>query len=158
MAAVIRFEVEGTPAAQGSKSAVLIGGKARLIEGKGTAGREKHRSWRVAVAQAARDVASRDDVDAPFDGPLAVELLLRFRMPQSRPAWLRKIGIGWHTTKPDSDKVARACLDALVDGGLLRDDARVCELVVRKVELWASWTGAEITIRPAGQVTKAAVA
>ena len=42
--------------------------------------------------------------------------------------------------------------------GLLRDDARVCELVVRKVELWASWTGAEITIRPAVQVTKAAVA
>ena len=31
---------------QGSKSAVLIGGKARLIEGSSTTGREKHKSWR----------------------------------------------------------------------------------------------------------------
>lgn len=50
---MIELEVVGIPAPQGSKSAVLIGGKARLIEGSSTTGREKHKSWRQGVVKPA---------------------------------------------------------------------------------------------------------
>jgi len=35
--------------------------------------------------------------------------------------------------KPDLDKIVRACLDVLVIGGVIRDDAQVCQINAWKV-------------------------
>lgn len=141
MTALVEFEVLGVPAPQGSHTAVTIGGKARLIEGGSNTGRTKHKAWRTAVAEAARDVAG----DTPFDGPLWLSIEFRFPMPKSRPAAARRAGRWPHTVKPDADKVLRATLDGLTAGGLIVDDARVCAV---ELEAWEvlGWTGAVITV------------
>lgn len=41
--------------------------------------------------------------------------------------------------------IYRAVADALTDSGLIVDDARICEVSARKVEV-VGWTGATITI------------
>jgi Holliday junction resolvase RusA-like endonuclease len=143
----VQFEVLGHPAPQGDKSAVLIAGRPRLIEGRRTTGRQRHANWRSAVADAARDVANHDDVAAPLDGPLHVTIRFRFPMPASRPKKIRAAGQAWKTTAPDLDKVLRATFDGLTAGGLIVDDARICEVTASKIET-VGWTGAEIWIEP----------
>lgn len=145
MTALVEFEVLGVPAPQGSKTAITIGGKARLIEGGSDTGRTKHKAWRTAVAEAARDVAADHDQAAPFDGPLYLSIEFRFPMPKSRPARARAAGRWPHTVKPDLDKVLRATADGLTTGGLITDDARICAI---ECEAWevVSWTGAVITV------------
>jgi Holliday junction resolvase RusA-like endonuclease len=64
-----------------------------------------------------------------MDGPLAVTIEFRFPLPKSDPHRTR------HSTKPDIDKLERATLDALVHGGLIKDDARVFQ--VFKLKLYA---------------------
>lgn len=141
----IEFEVLGTPAPQGSKSAVMIGGKPRLIEGKGTTGRNAHKDWRTAVADAARDVAGHDDVAAPLDGPLGLSVEFRFATAKARLRSVRLRGFGWKVSKPDLDKLLRSVGDALVVGGLIVDDARFCQIEASKIEV-EGWTGAIIRI------------
>src|SRR5690606_4386291 len=109
----VSFTVVGLPAPQGSKSKMPNG---HLVEGSSTSGRAAHSNWRTAVAWAARNAAG---ARPPLDGPLVLGIVLRFPMPKSRPAAIRNTGIGPHTVKPDKDKVLRATLDALKDGGLI---------------------------------------
>lgn len=146
----VTFEVLGTPAPQGDKSAVMIGGKPRLIEGRRTGGRERHKSWRAAVADAARDVAGHDDVAAPLDGALHLEVEFRCAMPASRPKRIQAAGIAPKTTPPDLDKLLRSLGDSLKEGGLVRDDARFARITAEKNEV-VGWTGAVITITPLEQ-------
>lgn len=141
---MITFEVLGVPAPQGSKTRMPNGA---LVEGSSKTGRTKTKAWRSAVADAARDIAGHDDVPAPLDGPLGIDILFRLPMPASRPKRMRAAGVGWHTTKPDVSKLLRATEDALTDAGLIRDDARICTVVIDKVEV-IGWTGAVITITP----------
>lgn len=137
-----RFEVLGVPAPQGSKSAVPTrSGRVVVLEGKGSQ-RVRHRAWRGAVAEAARDA-----VPVRFDQ--AVEIEITFRMP--RPKSWPKSRI-FPSGRPDVDKLARSTLDGLTDGGALSDDSIVCRLTVEKIAV-TGWTGAVITIRTmAGQV------
>ncbi len=132
------FDVVGLPAPQGSKTRMPNGA---LLEGGSKTGRENHRSWRQAVTWAARRVA----LGPPLNGPVAVAIRFRFPLPQSRPAAVRRAGIGWHRVKPDKDKLARSVFDGLKDGGLIADDARICWFTVEAVEV-AGWSGATITI------------
>ena len=141
MTPLIEFEVLGLPAAQGSKSAVVRGGKAVVIEGRRGSGRAKHRAWREAVANAARDVAA----DRPHDGALHLDIEFRFPLPKSRPAAARAAGRWPHTVRPDVDKCLRSTLDGLTDGGLIVDDARVCAVAIDAWEV-AGWTGAVIRL------------
>jgi Holliday junction resolvase RusA-like endonuclease len=141
----VTFEVLGLPAPQGSKKAFVVGGKARMTESAGAKGY----AWRDSVSAAARDVAGHDDVDAPLDGPLTVEILFRFPVPKSRA---RKVPTGpWgslpKTTSPDVDKLARSVLDGLTAGGLISDDSLVVRLVAEKCEV-LGWTGAQINVLP----------
>jgi crossover junction endodeoxyribonuclease RusA len=140
---VVAFEVLGVPAPQGSKSAILRNGSVRVIEGKSATGRAKVRSWRAAVAEAAREQAAT--LDGPMDGPLHLQLEFRLPMPASRPKRMRAAGMAWHTTKPDLSKLIRATEDALTDAGLIRDDARICALRVSKLQV-VGWTGARIRL------------
>lgn len=131
------IEVLGVPAPQGSKTAVMNGGRARVIEGGSATGRAAHKAWRTAVAETAREAwADRP----PIDGPCRVEVLFWMPRPASAPKW--KV---WADRKPDVDKLARNVLDALADAGVLRDDARVVDLWVVKL-LTHTFTGARITV------------
>lgn len=147
----ISFQVLGVPAPQGSKTAVTIAGKARVIEAGSATGRARHRSWRRAVAEAARDIVDTERLDTPLDGPLWLDIGFRLPMPTSRPKRLRTLGQAWHTTRPDLSKLIRSTEDALTDAGLIRDDARISWLTVTKVEV-IGWTGADITIGPARDI------
>ena len=75
------------------------------------------------MSDAAREAAV---VHGTIDEPVNVRIFIRFALPKSDP--YRTL----HTTKPDSDKLAREILDCLTAGGLLRDDALVCQMVVDK--------------------------
>lgn len=136
---MITFDIVGTPAPQGSKSAFLNRhtGKPgmRDMGGKGLV------AWRDAVASKAAELA---DEHGCFDGPLRLVVLFRFPMPASRPKPLRLVGCCWKSTMPDSSKLLRSLEDALKDGGLIADDARIAEHVMRKVEVFNAWTGATV--------------
>lgn len=142
---MIVFEVTGTPAPQGDKSAILRGGKPRLIEGKSGAARDRHKTWRATVADAARDVAGHDDVPAPLDGALHLDVEFRCAMPASRPKRIQAIGTTPKISAPDLDKLLRSLGDSLKEGGLIRDDARIASIHARKNEV-VGWTGAIISL------------
>jgi Holliday junction resolvase RusA-like endonuclease len=101
-----------------------------------------HRSWRAAVAEAAQAAAG----DAPYDGPMALEVIFRFNMPAARSKLLRLAGVCEKTTSPDLDKLVRAICDGLQAGGLIADDARIWRLTAEKREV-IGWTGADIRLR-----------
>lgn len=139
MSLSVAFTVVGLPAPQGSKTRMPNG---CVIEGSSKTGRAKTRAWRESVADAALEQRTKY---GQFDGPVALDLVLRFPRPRSRP----KKHHGWHVVKPDKDKVLRACLDALVHGGLLRDDALVCRVRLTAREV-TDWTGASFTLADLG--------
>jgi len=145
---MITFDVLGVPAGQGSKSGILIGGKVRVVEGKSKAQRVKHGNWRSAVAEAAKNAAGPE----PLTGPLRAEITFRFPRPKSRP----KKHHGWHVVNPDKDKVLRATFDGLKAGGLIADDRLICQFSVAAIEV-DGWTGASITIGPAGRLMAEAI-
>lgn len=142
---MIELEVVGIPAPQGSKSAVMIGGKARLIEGSSTTGREKHKSWRQGVAQAGRDWLA-EHPQAPLDEPIRMWMVFRFPLPGSDK--YRTL----HTVKPDLSKIIRSTEDAIVDAGLIRDDSLVFSLHVEKFYCQGETTpGATIALEGMGE-------
>lgn len=131
----------GVPAPQGSKTAVQRGGRAILIEGSSTTGRQAHRAWREAVAwQAKAHVLEHGHFG---DGPAAVTVTFHMPKPKSKPKKAR-----WISVKPDLDKLARSTLDGLADGGLLaHGDSRVAVLNVCKVYARPGEpTGARVTV------------
>lgn len=146
MSFVTEFEIVGDPSPQGSKTRMPNGA---VVEGRSAAQRAKHKNWRTAIADAAKDVAERlpefDGYDAPLDGPLGLSVEFRFAMPASRRKAVREAGRAFKTSAPDVDKLLRALCDGLQAGGLIRDDARICAVEATKVEV-VGWTGALVTI------------
>lgn len=141
---MILFEcwVPGIPAPQGSKTRMPNGA---MVEGGSTTGREKLRNWRNAVTA----TAAEDWAEAPaLGGPLMLEVQFRMPRPKSRKHFI------WHATKPDQSKVIRSTEDALVDAGVLRDDALICQHVASKryVDLDRPATGALIRLRTPASV------
>lgn len=115
---MIRFEVLGAPVPQGSKRAFVRNGRAILTESARNVG-----TWRRAIA----DVAQPYIPAQPLDGPLQVTLFFRLPVPKSAPKRRRLPAV----KKPDIDKLARACLDALT-GLVYRDDSQITDLIVHK--------------------------
>lgn len=111
---MINFVVYGSPAPQGSKKFVGIkGGRGMMIESS-----KRVKPWRQdvkAAAELARNGA------APLDGNLVVRMVFTVPKPKSAPR-RRKT---YPNTKPDVSKLARSTEDALVDAGLIADDARI---------------------------------
>ena len=141
----VRFYVLGVPAPQGSKTAVVRGNKAILLDGASAAARSKHAHWRQAVAEAAREAINGA---APIATPVAVTVIFRFPMPASRTKKDRALGWLWKPTTPDLDKVLRSTFDGLTDGGIITDDRIIVSVVATKIEV-EGWTGASIEIKPA---------
>jgi crossover junction endodeoxyribonuclease RusA len=124
--------VMGKPAPQGSKRHV---GGGRMIEQS-----QRTAPWREAVRNTAAWVL---EVDADWrtrhghpprqrpEGPVKVEVDFCFDPPKSAPKRRRS----WPITRSsgDVDKLLRACLDALTEAGVLRDDSQVTEVTGRKI-------------------------
>lgn len=108
-------EVYGQPAPQGSKRHV---GGGRMVESN----EKTLRPWREAVKEAARQVIDRavDESFSPLRGPLRIEVIFTLRKPTSAPKRRRT----WPDRKPDADKLLRGVFDALVDAGVVVDDAQ----------------------------------
>lgn len=122
---LLRMDVPGLPAPQGSKSAVQRGGHAWVIEGGSGGARQRLEHWRHAVAAEAR-TWSRDSGEPPTRQPVTVELTFRMARLAQMPRRYR-----FHTSRPDVDKLCRAVLDALT-GIVYANDSQVVELTARK--------------------------
>src|SRR5690349_10366387 len=101
---VIRLEVIGIPAPQGSKTRMPNGA---LVDGTSATGRMKLIEWRRAVADAAR-LYIAENAQPPLAGPVQLDVLFRFPATKSDPYRHH------HATMPDASKVLRATEDALV--------------------------------------------
>ena len=108
--------VRGTPAPQGSKRHV---GNGRMIEVSKAVG-----PWREAVRSETQQ-AMRSLM--PAEGPIS--LFINFYLP--RPKTLAK-KVFLPAKRPDIDKLARAVLDGLTEGGAWLDDGQVVRLVAQK--------------------------
>ncbi len=114
----LRLEVFGDPVPQGSKRAFVVKGRAILAESAGA----RLKTWRQDIVGAARDALNGS---GPFEGPVNVVLWFWLRQPK-KPKHSLPI------TRPDADKLTRSVLDALEAAGVVRDDAQVTTLSVRK--------------------------
>jgi crossover junction endodeoxyribonuclease RusA len=108
--------VPGIPAPQGSKRHV---GKGILIESSA-----KVKPWRESIRWSILEAWR----DPPMCGPVSV--CLDFIMP--RPASTPKRKTPPAIRRPDIDKLARACLDAIGSAGVYRDDSQVTRLFATK--------------------------
>lgn len=113
----MRFFVPGHPAPQGSKQAFVRGKRAVLVEVS-----KRVKPWREAVQDAAVTHGCQ-----PIGGPVSVKLTFLMPRPKAMPKKANLTMI----QKPDSDKLARAVLDALT-GVCFEDDSQVTRLLVVK--------------------------
>ena len=137
----MEFQVYGVPVPQGSKTPVK--NKQGRIVGSREANDKTLRPWRQELADAARRMAS---IAGCLDGPIRLRVTFRFPMPASAPKRARDRGWRMKWVMPDQDKLVRAIGDGLKAGGLIKDDARICDTRMRKIEVWDDWTGAEIAL------------
>lgn len=125
---VFAITVHGDPATQGSKKAVGTRRGANgqrvpiLVESaKGLP------AWRGAVCAAA--LAAVPSGWQPLDGPLVADLIVSLPRPKSAPKTLRRLPTGY----PDTEKLARAVMDALgtdakkYGRAVVADDARITD-------------------------------
>jgi Holliday junction resolvase RusA-like endonuclease len=109
------FLVGGHPAPKGS----------RVFLGKGRGSEESSDRCKPWVEQIIYAARANRPIGAPLEPPYDVEL--SFSMPEGkRPSY------GWPTKDGDLDKLVRAVLDGLTQGGLLVDDRHVTRLVTTK--------------------------
>lgn len=123
------FVVYGTPIPQGSKVPLL----SATVKGRPMLKDDNERvlkPWRALVdAAGRRAMLDGGRIRPPFDGPLAVRMTFTFDKPPSYP----KIRRCWPATRPDGDKLARACADALTTARVWVDDGRCIDWHIRKV-------------------------
>lgn len=127
------FFVPGIPAAQGNKQAFRnkFSGKVALVER--TAGNPH---WRQDVRDAFD--RTRQPGQEPLSGPLEVSLRFVFQRPKSHfnsRGELKPTAPLYMTSRPDSDKLQRALLDAIqvpTGGSVINDDALVAQIAATK--------------------------
>lgn len=140
---LIRLVVFGKPVQQGSKKS-LGPGRPWIEDNK-----EELEPWRNAIASASRNAGV-----PMMTGPLNVVLTFYFKHRDQDVGTGRNAGVVkpnaplYKKTRPDLDKLARAVLDALTEGGIWEDDARVAVLTCEK--RYAPIPGVRIEIRPLG--------
>lgn len=138
----MRFFVPGHPAPQGSKQAFVRGKRAVLVEVS-----KRVKPWREAVQDAAVTHGCQ-----PLDGPVSVKLTFLMPRPKAMP---KKANLTM-TQKPDSDKLARAVLDALT-GVCFDDDSQVTRLlVVKRRAGTAEEPGVMIHVEPGEEIPNVA--
>jgi crossover junction endodeoxyribonuclease RusA len=122
---LLKFEVKGTAAPQGSKRGAVRGrtktGKPKVVMIESAAGLA---AWRADVAAAAEVAAG--PYWEPLDGPLLCRLLVFLPKPKTT-----KFG-DYPAGPPDVDKLQRAIGDALTKSKVITDDARIVQWVAGK--------------------------
>ena len=125
----------GTPATQGSKRHV---GKGIMVEAS-----TRTRPWRETVKYAALEAM---DGRHRIETAVAIAAIFAFDRPRAH----HRTGIHAAELRPgaplfpstrnsgDLDKLLRCVCDAIVDGGVIRDDSLIVLVNARKV--WAGWT------------------
>ncbi|MEU8682936.1 RusA family crossover junction endodeoxyribonuclease [Streptomyces sp. NPDC048611] len=134
--------IHGTPAGQGAISFLGKGRGARHTNDKTL------KPWRRAIVLAARDTTGchgytdwggicltcrvpKQEHGLYAHVPTAADITITVPKPKSAP----KRKKSWPITRASSDidHHARACLDALSESGVIRDDSQITELAIRKV-------------------------
>jgi Holliday junction resolvase RusA-like endonuclease len=139
--AMIYLEVEGIPAAQGSKRHV---GNGVMVEMS-----KRLKPWRKAVMD---EVVRQGHVNARLDYPLHVRCVFYFKRPKHhyytgrRSDVLRENAPDYVTTTPDIDKLLRSTYDALTQAGVLADDKFI--VAGSQVMEYSNdgWVGAKINV------------
>ena len=103
---------EGIPIPQGSKTAMVVNGRAVMFEAN-----KKHKSYRAGLEEWFADAS-------PTLNPVRVELVFYFVRPKTVKREHPRV-------KPDIDKLCRTVLDAAT-GHLFKDDSQVVVLNARK--------------------------
>lgn len=117
----IALVVYGSPAPQGSKKFLgTFTGRDGRTHAKLGESSAKVKPWRQDVKAAAEELRG---TSCPIDGPLVVRMVFTVPKPASSPKRRRV----YPMRKPDISKLARSTEDALVDSGLIADDARIVE-------------------------------
>lgn len=111
------FVVSGVPAPKGSR----ISGRRKDGSVFTRPASKNEKAWTEAVAEKA------EETEQALEPPYSVEL--QFAMPKPKKPSHE------HPTRGDIDKLARAVLDGLTQGGLIVDDRHVTELTTSK--FWA---------------------
>jgi crossover junction endodeoxyribonuclease RusA len=133
---MIRFTVPGKPAPQGSKRHV---GRGIMVESSKELG-----PWRERVALVAHGAMNGRSLLAG-----AVTVCLDFVLP--RPKSTPKRSTPHATKRPDIDKLARACLDAIT-GVVVGDDSQIVELhATKRLSEQGETAGVRITVELSGQ-------
>jgi crossover junction endodeoxyribonuclease RusA len=150
----ISFYAQGTPAPQGSKSAMKhkTTGKIIVLE----SGRKTVRPWRKAVKEAAREHGGKVPAGEP------VHVTLAFYLPRPKGHYrtgryadiLKDSAPTIPTTKPDLDKLIRSTLDALTEAGTYQDDSNVWMISASKSYADACVPGANIIITPWSEIAE----
>ncbi len=127
---IVTFTVAGLPQPKGSakafvplkwaREAVAVGKAPRAVI---TNDNPDAANWQQLIASQAQGAAE----GVLFVGPVIVAVIFRLPRPASAPR-----RVVHHLTKPDVDKLARCCLDALT-GVVFADDKAVVDLRARKV-------------------------
>jgi len=127
----LSFFVPGDPKGQPRTKATAFGGHARVYTPK-TAD-----DWKGNIMREAQEAKEKTGWTHERAQSVCVDLGFYFRRPAGHlgKKGLKPSAPRFYTSKPDSDNLAKATLDALVDCGVLFDDAPVSELIVGK--LWA---------------------
>lgn len=105
----------GMPGPQGSKKFVGLNkqGRGVLVESS-----KKVKPWRQDVRDAARAVRAGAP---PLDGNIRARMVFTLPKPASAPKRRRT----YPNKKPDVSKLCRSTEDALVESGIILDDARI---------------------------------
>jgi crossover junction endodeoxyribonuclease RusA len=141
----ITFTVAGmAPQPQGSKRHL---GNGVMVESC-----KNLKPWRYLVQQAAINLNH-----PTITGPVSLSCIFLFPRPKSHytaKGTLRPSAPAFHSVKPDGSKCLRSTEDALVDAGLLQDDARIATSTYTKRYCTQNESpGALITIIPLSTAT-----
>lgn len=115
---MLKIQVYGVPAPQGSKKGFVINGRVNMVEQS----HKKLKPWREEVSDAAAKVM---DGREPLDGDLFVAITFFMKRP-------RTVRRRYPNVAPDVDKMTRGVLDALKFGNVYVDDARVVACMAHK--------------------------
>ena len=88
----------------------------------------KYQKWKSAAAFEFK----RQTEQEPFDGPVKIKITFIYKRPKNL---LRKKDPPHRLPKatlPDIDNLAKSCLDALQDAGVLENDSTVVSLILHK--------------------------
>ena len=89
----------------------------------------KHDAWMHGAAMILRNARRQRD---PFDGPCILTVVVVFKRPQRLCRKKDPDGLLPHDRRPDADNVGKIVSDAIEHAGLITDDARICDVDVRK--------------------------